>query len=91
MGSPVTGQPALVPVPTVADLVRMGLAVLIASDKTGHVTVAQVSAKGHDVMGAALLENGRRLREWDAARRPVSCETDLPPLPPKDDPWSAWE
>lgn len=87
----VTGRPDLVRVPTVADLVRMGLATLIASDKKGNVTVAHVSAKGHDVMGEALRENGRRLREWDASRPSVSRETSPVAPRPEPDPWPAWE
>lgn len=81
----------LVPVPTVADLVFQGLADPLARDKSGVVTVARVGAKGHDLMGKAMLENGRRMREHDAARRNVSRETPRLAVAPTDDPWPAWE
>lgn len=82
--------PELLPVPTVQDLVRRGLATTLAANKQGVTTLAHVSSKGHDLMGEAMLENGRRLREHDAATRNVPRETSpqrLPDILPHDDPW----
>ena len=84
--------PELLPVPTVSALVRKGLADTISTDKNGNVTVARVGAKGHELMGKAMIENGRRLRahQESTPREPVPT-TGTPATLPPDDPWPVWE
>lgn len=84
-----TDPPELLPVPTIQDLVRRGLATAITRNKDGGTTLAHITPAGHDLMGAALIENGRRLREHDQSSK-VSRETFTKPTPdilPPEDPW----
>jgi len=86
-----TGLPELVHVPTVQELVVLRLAKSIHSNSKG-VTFADVSAEGHALMGEAMRENGRRLREWDESKPPRVVPV-VERVTPEDSPdgYPAWE
>jgi hypothetical protein len=79
-------MPEFVPVPTVADLVRRGLADLLVGDKSGKVTLAHLSAKGQAAISDAQIENGRRWRAYDEQRR-----EELVAGESAGDPWPEWK
>lgn len=83
-------RPKLLSVPTVQDLVFQGLATSLAVDKQGKTTMARISSEGNALLGEALLENGRRMRDHNAAVK-VSRKTLATPGVPVPDPWPAWE
>jgi len=86
----VSDGPELVLVPSVQDLVFQGLATSLRADKNGLTTAASMSREGHDLMGKALIENGRRKRDYNKALS-VSRETSVEPVSPASDSWPAWE
>lgn len=87
----VTECPELVHVPSVQELVVLRLAKSIHSNSKG-VTFADVSPEGHALMGAAMRENGRRLREWDESKPSRAVPVvDRPILEDAADGYPAWE
>ena len=91
MGCIVSDLPDLLPVPTVQDLVHGGLATSIMRNKQGITTAAYVTPEGHRLMGEALMENGYRMREYDAEQTRRTPPPAPAPILPAADPWPAWE
>jgi len=79
-------MPEFVPVPTVGSLVREGLAELLVADKDGNIRMAHLSGAGQARINKALVENGRRWRAYDEAKKAESVVVAEP-----EGSWPAWE
>ena len=59
----------LMPVPTVADLVRRGLAEVWERNRKGEPIAYVISSEGYEVMYSSMKHNARLLATDDALRR----------------------
>lgn len=83
------GGPELEHVPTVAELVALGLASLTPTGKGQAVRYA-VTSEGHAMMGAVMRRNGERRRLWSESGGEESrLSPDTPPTTPAIPPRSS--
>lgn len=62
-----TEKPELVHVPDVAELVHIQLARPVAWSEKGKATHFTITPAGQKMINDAMLENGRRMRDWNDA------------------------
>ena len=60
-------RPELEHVPTCDDLVKMGLARVVAANKAGKTTTVWIGAEGHQLLGEVQRRNGLTMRAYDEA------------------------